>query len=427
MTEHESFTDVAVVGGGVVGLSLALSLARGGIRVAVIDRAAPAQQRMPAFDGRVLAIAQGSARILKALGAWWRLADDAQPIFDIRVTDGDSPLHLHYDHADLGSDPLGYIVEIRHLRRALQEAAAQSQIDWRAPANIATISRDAAVATISFDDGSWLRAALIVAADGRGSATRRDAGIGVITLPYRQTALVCTVAHERPHQGIAHERFLNAGPFAILPMTGRRSSLVWTERADLAPAIAALESDAFLAELRLRFGDFLGRVKVTGPRWSYPLELSYAKRTSDQRLVLIGDAAHGIHPIAGQGFNLGLRDAAILSEMVIDAARLGEDLGAASLLRRYARRRIPDRISMGVVTDGLNRLFSNDLAPLRFIRDLGLAAVDQLPPLKRVFMQHAMGLMGDVPRAARTARIASRGRSTRYGSRLRPSRASASK
>jgi len=251
-----------------------------------------------------------------------------------------------------------------------------------------------------------LRAHLVVAAEGRGSPLRAAAGIPVTAWDYPQSGIVCTVAHTEPHGGVAHEHFLPAGPFALLPMTDAadgspRSSLVWTERRRLVPAMLALDDEAFGAELQRRFGPSLGTLRPAGRRWSYPLSLMHAERYIAHRLALVGDAAHVIHPIAGQGLNLGLRDVAALAETVVEARRLGLDLGDATVLARYQQWRRFDNTVLMIATDGLNRLFSNDLAPLRLARDVGLAAVNRLPPLKRLFMRHAMGLVGDLPRLIR--------------------------
>ncbi len=394
--------EVLVVGAGMVGLSLACALAGAGVEVAVVDRADPGTLTDEGFDGRASAIVHGSQQALAAIGLWPALGAYAEPILEIRVSDGDSPLFLHYDHADIGDAPFGFMVENRHTRQALFAAADRlERLRLIAPARIVGLARDARGVEARLAGGGRVRARLAVAADGRDSRLRRDAGIAVTTWAYAQTGIVCTVAHERPHRGIAHERFLPAGPFAILPMRGNRSSLVWTERAELAPAIMALDDDAFTEEMALRFGDFLGRLEVVGARWSYPLRLVHAVRYVDRRLALIGDAAHAIHPIAGQGLNLGLRDVAALAEVLVDARRLGLDLGAPAVLARYQRWRRVDSLLLLAVTDGLNRLFSNDLAPLKLARDLGLAAVDRLPPLKRLFMRHAMGVVGTLPRLVR--------------------------
>ena len=403
MTTCETLdAEVLVVGGGMVGLSLGCALAGAGIETVVVDRADPAALVDAGFDGRVSAVAHGSQQTLAAIGLWDGLAADAEPILEIRVTDGDSPLFLHYDHRDLSDAPFGYIVENRHIRQALFAAAARlDRLHLVAPCGLCALARGAVRAEAMLDDGLRLRARLAVAADGRDSALRREARIPVTAWRYGQTGIVCTVAHERPHRGIAHERFLPAGPFAILPMTGGRSSLVWTERADLAPDILALDDAGFADEMARRFGDFLGRLEVMGPRWDYPLALLHAARYTDSRLALVGDAAHAIHPIAGQGLNLGLRDVAALAEVLVDARRLGLDIGATDVLARYARWRRFDNTVLMSVTDGLNRLFSNDIAPLRMARGLGLAAVNRAPPLKRLFMRHAMGLVGDLPRLAR--------------------------
>lgn len=395
-------TEVLIIGGGMVGLILGCALAGAGIEVVVVDRADPATQVDAGFDGRSSAIAHGSKMALDGIGVWQGMAPDAEPIREIRVSDGGSLLFLHYDHRDLGDDPLGFMVENRHTRQAVFAAARSfDRLHLVAPAELRQLTRTLAMAEAELDDGRRIRARLAIAADGHQSAVRREAGIPVTAWTYDQTGIVCTVAHERPHRGIAQERFLAAGPFAILPLTGNRSSLVWVERADLAPEIMALDDAQFHAEMAQRFGNFLGDLELTGPRWSYPLALSHAARYTDTRLALVGDAAHAMHPIAGQGLNLGLRDVAALSEVLVDARRLGLDIGGADVLASYARWRRVDTTVLLAVTDVLNRLFSNDIGPLRLARDLGLAAVNQLPPLKRLLMRHAMGTVGDLPRLAR--------------------------
>ena len=394
--------DVVIAGGGLVGLTLGVALAGAGIETAVVDGAPPEAMKDAAFDGRVSSIALGSRRVLDGIGVWPALADDAQPILEIRVSDGDAPLFLHYDHETVGSDPLGYIVENRSIRNALLErAAALATLRHLAPASVEALEPAGSGVEARLADGRCVRARLAVAADGANSGLRAAAGIETVRWSYEQTGIVCTVLHERPHRGIAHERFLPAGPFAILPMTGDRSSLVWTERAALAPSLMEASSEVFAGELGARFGDFLGALEPTGPRWSYPLRLTHAKRYVAPRLALAGDAAHAIHPLAGQGFNLGIRDAAVLAELVVDRARLGLDIGGDDVLTHYQRRRRFDSVVLMGVTDGLNRLFSNDNQGLRLVRDMGLAAVNEMPPVKRFFMRHAMGLAGDLPRLAR--------------------------
>jgi 2-octaprenyl-6-methoxyphenol hydroxylase len=275
-----------------------------------------------------------------------------------------------------------------------------------APAAIQRLERTSAAVAGHLADGGVVKARLAVACDGRESPLRAAAGIGVARWQYPQTGIVAAIEHEHPHDGIAHERFLSAGPFAMLPLPDsadgvHRSSIVWTERADLAPQMLALPAADFAAEIERRFGDTLGRVTAAGQRWSYPLGFIQADRYVAERLALVGDAAHAIHPIAGQGLNLGLRDVAALAECVVDAARLGLDIGTAAALDRYERWRRFDNLVLAATTDGLNRLFSNDLPPLRLARDLGLAAVNRLPAAKRLFMRHAMGMIGDLPRLVR--------------------------
>lgn len=423
--------EVLVAGGGMVGLAFAVALAEAGLEVAVVDQMDPASFRAEAFDGRSSAIARGSQQALAVLGLWDGMAPAAAPIRDIRISDGRayaggwgaakrggaSALFLHFASQDVAEDPaaprpLGHIVENTAIRRAsLDRAQALDGIDLRAPARLTEVTRRPGGVTARLDDGSTVTARLLVAADGRGSAQRAAAGIKVMEIDYGQTAIVATVAHTRPHHGVAHEHFLPSGPFALLPMTdapgapdeeGRpvhRSSLVWTEKRRLVPAMMELDEAAFAGELQRRFGDSLGELSLWGGRrWSYPLSLLHAERYIDTRLALIGDAAHGIHPIAGQGLNLGLRDVAALAECIVDARRLGLDIGGATVLERYQRWRRLDNLALIAATDSLNRLFSNDLPPVRLLRDLGLAAVNRVPPLKRFFMRHAMGLVGDLPR-----------------------------
>ena len=393
--------DIAVVGGGMVGLTLALGLEGVGARVAVIERASLTDMAEASFDGRGSAIAAGSQRILDGTGLWELLQADAEPILDIRVADGASQLFLHYDHREVGEGPLGWIVENAHIRRAFAQAVALSDVIVFENTALADARFEARSTTLELVDGRTVDATLAIAADGRQSALRKLAGIEAVRWSYPQTGIVCAVTHEAPHHGIAHEHFLPSGPFAILPMTRNRSSIVWTERNDLAPAILELDDDDFSAELKRRFGGFLGDVRVGPQRWAYPLSVVHARDYVAPRVAAVGDAAHAIHPIAGQGFNLGLRDVAALAEIIVDRLRLGLDPGDTEALMRYQKWRKPDNMMMIAATDSLNRLFSNDIAPVRMARDTGLALVNQLPPLKRVFMRHAMGLVGDLPRLTR--------------------------
>jgi len=405
-TSRETRVELIVVGGGLVGFTLGIACAEAGIEVAVVDREDPADMLAEPFDGRTTAIAHGSQQVLSGIGFWPLVAAEAEPILEIRVADGGSPLFLHYDHNDIGDHPLGYIVENRVLRRALMaRAAALPSLRQLAPLAVERVERALSGATAYLADGSILRGALVAACDGRNSPLRRAAGIETLEWTYPQISIVCTVRHEKPHRGVAVEHFLPAGPFAILPMTENRSSIVWTERADLAPRILALDAAGFAAELARRFGDFLGALEVVGPRFSYALSLLHAERYVAPRLALVGDAAHVIHPIAGQGLNLGVRDVAALAELVVDARRLGLDIADDSVLERYERWRRFDNVMLAAVTDGLNRLFSNAVPPVKLARDVGLAVIDRLPPVKRFLMRDAMGVVGELPRLVRGERL----------------------
>ncbi|HEX3484366.1 MAG TPA: FAD-dependent monooxygenase [Micropepsaceae bacterium] len=395
--------DVVIAGGGLVGLTLALALAQGGLEVAVADPLTRAQMEDERFDGRVSALAFASVRMLMVLGLWDRLKKDAQPIDDIlvnegRVGRGPTPFSLHFDHREIG-EPLGHIVENRHIRQALFASAAEEKRIAFFPGTSATgLTINAQRAVLTLSDGKNIEATLAVAADGRDSPLREAQAIATVGWNYDQTGIVITVSHERPHHGVAYEQFLPTGPFAILPMTGNRASLVWTERSAEAKRILALPQDKFTAEMIARFGTHLGEVAPIGPRWSYPLRLQLARAYAKDRFALAGDAAHTIHPLAGQGLNLGLKDVAALAETVLDAARLGLDWGQLDVLARYERWRRFDSFALAAVTDSMNRLFSNDIPPLKWARDLGLGVVDRIAPLRRFFMRHAGGDLGTLPR-----------------------------
>jgi 2-octaprenyl-6-methoxyphenol hydroxylase len=413
--------EVAIIGGGMVGLTLALALDQAGLGVVVIDAAPPEAQLAASFDGRASAIAFASFRMWRALGVADRLDGAFQRIEDIVVSDGRAPdglrgggpsaLRLHFDRRELDAgddgEALGYMVENRMARAALMGAAgARPQIQVLAPRKVVSLVAGDDGVRVSLDDGRLIRAALAVGADGRGSAVRRMVDARLISWAYAQTAIVCTIAHERGHSGVAHEYFLPSGPFALLPLTQNRMNIVWTERKAAAAALLAMGDAEFLSELSRRVGDFLGGVRLTGPRFSYPLGLQIADRYIAPRLALAGDAAHAIHPIAGQGLNMGLRDVAALAECVADAVRLGLDPADFTALERYQAWRRFDNVSLALATDAFNRLFSNDLGRLRTIRDLGMAAVGQIGLARRFFMRHAGGATGDLPKLLRGESLA---------------------
>jgi 2-octaprenyl-6-methoxyphenol hydroxylase len=400
-------SDLIVVGGGLTGSALALACAQGGLGVTVIDRLARETRGEAGFDGRSYALAAGSQRLLAALGLWEKLAPDAQPILEIKASDGRpgggaGPHVLHFDHAEIEEGPMGYMVEDRHLRPVLLDAmTAHPRIDHRDGETVVAQDIDSHAARVSLASGASLRAPLLIGADGRDSGTAARAGIARTGWSYGQTALVCAVAHDRPHHGVAHQFFMPGGPLAILPLKGNRASIVWSERDALARPLAEADDATFLEALRPRFGSFLGDISLAGRRYAYPLALSLANRVADARLALAGDAAQAVHPIAGQGLNQGLRDVASLAEVLADAHRRGEDVGACAVLERYRRWRSFDRASLALATDGFNRLFSNDNPLLRAGRALGISAIGQLPGLRRAFIREAAGLAGEVPRLMR--------------------------
>lgn len=400
--------DVIIVGAGMVGMTQALAFAKQGLQVTLLEKYDPDASIAPQFDGRVSAVSYGSSRIFTALDVWHAMQPDAQAIWDIRIVDSalddnaspdDSPSCVHYDHSRVGRDPLGYIVENRHIRTCLLDAVrASSLITLISGVHVVTMEECPGALTLQLSDASCWRTPLVVAADGKFSALREMAGLNIVHKDYPQTAIVCTVTHEYPHNGLAVERFLPAGPFAILPLaddkTGRHfSSLVWTEKSAYADALLALPNDAFNHELHRRFGTHLGAVERSGDAWSYPLALRYAPTIHSTRLVLVGDAAHAIHPIAGQGVNLGFRDAEALAAHVADAMALGADIGSSAMLERYAKERQFDVHAMITVTDSLNGLFSNDNPLIRTGRRVGLAVVERMPPVKHMLMKHAMGVL----------------------------------
>lgn len=394
-------TNVLIAGGGFAGLALALALRQSlgpSFGVTVAD---PALAR-PAVDARASAIAAATRRMLETLGVWPAVAPAAQDILDMVITDSRlddavRPVFLTFAGEVAPGEPFAQMVENGVLLAALTERAKVDAIALRATA-VAGYEPGPHGVTVTLADGAVVETSLLVAADGMRSRLRDLAGITTVGWEYGQSAIVTTVKHEREHHGRAVEHFLPAGPFAILPLTGNRASLVWVETTAEAERIVALPDDAFHAELEKRFGLHLGELAAVGPRQAFPLGLAVARRFVDDRLALIGDAAHRVHPIAGQGLNLGLRDAAALAEAVADAARLGLDVGGPEVLERYQRWRRFDTMTMGLATDGLNRLFSNRSDLLRLVRDLGLGLVDRAPVLKRVFVREAAGLSGEVPK-----------------------------
>ncbi|MEL6464085.1 MAG: UbiH/UbiF/VisC/COQ6 family ubiquinone biosynthesis hydroxylase [Pseudomonadota bacterium] len=403
--KHDS--DILIVGGGLSGPILALALARSGHTVTVIDALAEKARKNDDFDGRSYAVALTSQRLLDGIGLWDTIAEHSQPILDIKVSDGragegPSPFFMHFDHAEIEEGPMGHMVQDRHIRGALLNAmAATDGIMHLAGETVTAQSVAPGAVTVILASGKNLTGKVLIGADGRNSGTATRAGIKRTGWGYGQTALVCAIAHDKPHNGIAHQFFMPAGPLAILPLPGNLSSIVWSETAENAAAFHTLPDDDYLTMLQPRFGDFLGDIQLAGQRYTYPLSLSLAHNLAADRIALIGDAAHGVHPIAGQGLNAGMRDIAALAQIITDASRRGEDLGSITILKRYEEWRRFDNTALALATDAFNRLFSNDNVLIRSVRDIGMGVVNALPGVRRSFIREAAGLTGDLPRLMR--------------------------
>ncbi|WP_375229658.1 FAD-dependent monooxygenase [Roseobacter sp. S98] len=396
--------DIIIVGGGLNGPALAVAAAGAGLSSIVIDALPATDMQKLGFDGRSYAIALTSAHLLQAIGLWPQLEQDAQPMLDIKVSDGragegPSPFFMHFDHAEIEEGPMGYMIEDRHLRPALQ-AALHASDKIQQISGVAVVAQETGPAgvTVTLADGRRVSGRLLAGCDGRNSGTAERAGIGRTGWPYQQTALVCAISHEQPHNGVAHQFFMPPGPLAILPLSGNRSSIVWSETASDAARIHAMNDEDYLSVLRPRFGSFLGEISLAGARYTYPLSLSLASSMIAPRTALVGDAAHGVHPIAGQGLNAGFRDIAALAEVITDAHRRGEDIGSEVTLGSYQTWRRFDNTALAMATDTFNRLFSNDNPVLRATRDIAMGLIGKMPGLRRGFIREAAGLTGELPR-----------------------------
>lgn len=397
--------DILLVGGGLVGASLARGLIGSRLRLAVVEAVPPATQARPGHDDRVIALSWTSRRILEALGCWADLAADAEPILRVHISERGQWGMARLDQADAGVPALGYVVTARALGQALWVGLeGRSDLDWLSPAELEAfeVQPEGVEARLRIrGEPRRLRARLLVAADGGASRVRQTLGVPLWERDYGQTAVIANLTPSRPHGGMAYERFTPQGPLALLPMTEGRCSLVWTQPTEAVEEVLGLADGPFLNRLQATFGFRLGRLTQVGRRAAYPLRLAQARETVRPRVALIGNAAHTLHPVAGQGFNLGLRDVAALAEVLGDAQGLGEDPGGLSVLERYAAWRQADQDGTARLTDGLARLFRNPLAPVRLGRALGLLALDLTPPAKYLLGRQFMGLRGRLPRLAR--------------------------
>lgn len=397
--------DLVIAGGGYVGLTTAVAIKASAphLSVTVVDGAPAGAWKK---DPRASAIAAAASRMLDQLGCWAEIAPDAQPMTEMIITDSRTsdpvrPVFLTFAGDVQAGEPFAHMVENRLLNGSLHKKADELGVVFIEGTSVDNFDTEPENVSVSLSDGSKLQTRLLIAADGAKSRLRDLAGIKTVNWDYDQSGIVCTVSHEKPHGGRAEEHFLPAGPFAILPLKGNRSSLVWSERSADAERLVREDDFVFEAELELRFGHHLGALRVDGPRRAFPLGLTLARDFVKPRFALIGDAAHRIHPIAGQGLNLGFRDAAAIAEVVVETDRLGLDIGSFAALERYQAWRRFDTVQMGVTTDVLTRLFSNDSRALRAVRDIGLGIVDRLPSLKSFFIRQASGLSEDTPKLLR--------------------------
>lgn len=403
--------DVVIVGAGMAGMTLALALKSGGLSVALIEKQSFEAQLDQGFDGRASAIAYACFRQWDALGVGDELRPKACRMDEIMVTDGHlpgaasakpSPFFLHFLSDEIGqrtdNEPLGYMVENRHTRKALYEAVLDRSIRLIVPAHVVDVEETPSGVRLSLSNGEALSAKLLVSAEGRQSGLRKRFGIKYINWDYDQSAVVATIKMSRPHNNIAYEHFLSSGPFAVLPLNDNCACLVWSESHAKAKALLGLDDDLFYDHLYRRLGEFVGEFELLGTRFIYPLGLGLAQDMVKGRMALLGDAAHGIHPIAGQGLNLGLKDVAALAQVVIEAARLGEDIGSPLVLERYARWRRFDNVTTSVIMDAFVRIFSNNNPLLRPLRGLGMGIVNRIGPMRRFLMQDAGAATGDLPK-----------------------------
>ena len=400
--EHKNF-DIIIAGGGMGGMVCAISLAKLGLQIAVIERGSVPDLTNKAYDGRNTALNKASTRMLNKLGIVHYAQDYMQPINDILVSDGTvrkgaSSLFLHFDHKDIGEEPLGYFIQNPDLREALlQTVSNYDNITCFYNHNIEKIEHPSANKVLLKTDKTNFEAPLLIGADGRGSSIRIMSNIDVVKKSYDQKGIVTTILHDKPHEGLAQEFFLPSGPFAMLPLTGNQTSLVWTEKTNIADALVKMPQDVFLYEVKRRFGTYLGEIKQSGPILTYPLSFMKTETLIAKRTALIGDAAHGIHPISGQGFNLGLRDIAVLCDLIKEQRQCGLDMGCDVMLEKYNQLRQCDITMLSAITDGLNMFFSNDNIIITSARRIGLGLVQNIPALKQYFMRHATSDIGDLP------------------------------
>ena len=395
--------EVIICGSGLNGITLALALNHAGISVAIIDKKARETLSSNNFNGRSYALSSASKKMLSALNVWPSLNSKAQPMLEIKVTDGSidekpSPFVMHFNKKDFNEGPMGFVVEDRHLRYALLKSLADTDVAYFPEVEIVKQTLTGPNAIVELNNETSLFSSVLIGADGQNSRVAAAAGINRIGWDYGQSSLVCAVKHRNPHHSIAYQHFLPAGPLAILPLTGNRSGIVWTEKSETASVIHSLKSDEYLDALLPRFGNFMGNISLVGNRYMYPLKLSTTHRMIDTRLALVGDAAHSVHPIAGQGLNAGFKDVAALAEVLCKTKRQGQDLGNKITLEQYQRWRRFDNAMLSVVTNGVNNLFSNDNPITRTIRDLGLGLVNNNTIMRRALVANAAGASGDVPK-----------------------------